>query len=87
MACLWHDTFESIPAQIRHNQADVLTTLEVTAPLRLPLGVIYYGMPTRNSNITYKPIAMPSVTLRLYDPSTLLATHALGHYKINRRSG
>ncbi len=63
MACRPHGTnCRSTLAYVRHaiQARRARTTLEVTAPLRLP-----------------HPIAIANVALRLYEPSTLLDTHAL----------
>lgn len=59
------------------------TTLDATAPFRLPLIKVnqFSGNWLRS---TYNPMAIPRVRLRLYEPSTFPATHAL-RLSISRR--
>ena len=60
------------------------TTFELTAPLRLPLytrRIVSMSGDYRTREQTHKLMVIARDTLRLYDPSTLFETHALGTVK------
>ena len=66
-------------------ERSIRTTFELTTPLIFPLGRRKARPGNRNEAVlrTHKLMTIASETLRLYEPSTLFDTHALGegcHY-------